>query len=450
MAFRSVVLLSIGLALAGSASATSTTSSTATATATSPLPSLVNQMPGCDIHCFPQVGKEIGCDTSDLKCLCEDTSVFKAHMGTCLLVKCSNSEYSVGLEVVIDICLAIAAKPDASAVKSAARIIKSESAEPSSESAAIRKGHGVYMAGIAALAAYAGSSVGLDSALKELDRAILKEIEYLSVPIEGWEDWSAIITGLNIALGLSLASNLNKLAKDIRWWILSRRYRSRRKVEAILQVDNVLAVLRLALTTPRITVHAVATLWVTLLLIIQVALAIIGLFYSIDPSDKLALIVFPGNVSVANMSAIQPFGHNAASSTSRSDVEYTSNIYGTMGLAYPVELRNSEPVIGDLRLDSEPVIFCDREGCDLVMLEFSVPSNPQEQLADFASWRPMAGGDGTATEIEYKGENDQELIRFAVTRVGASRQTSFMTETSAEYGSGCKTVHVLETSPDNP
>lgn len=94
-------------------------------------------------------------------------------MGTCLLVKCSNSEYSgknpmvrlystclltcsylVGLEVVIDICLAIAAKPDASAVKSAARIIKSESAEPSSESAAIRKGHGVYMAGIAALAAY--------------------------------------------------------------------------------------------------------------------------------------------------------------------------------------------------------------------------------------------------------------------------------------------------------
>lgn len=141
-----------------------------------------------------------------------------------------------------------------------------------------------------------------------------------------------------------------------------------------------------------------------------------------------------------------------------------------MGLAYPVELRNSEPVIGDLRLGSDPVIFCDREGCDLVMLEFSVPSNPQEQLADFSSWRPMAvatnrkisiattctsyavtgGGDGTATEIEYKGENDQELIRFAVTRVGASRQTSFMTETSAEYGSGCKTVHVLETSPDNP
>ncbi|CAH0033793.1 unnamed protein product [Clonostachys rhizophaga] len=152
MAFRSVVLLSIGLALASSASATSTTSSTATAT--SPLPSLVNQMPGCAMHCFPQVGKEIGCDTSDLKCLCEDTLVFKAHMGTCLLVKCSNSEYSVGLEVATDICLAMVAKPDASAVKSAASVIKSESAEPTSESAAIRKGHGVYMAGIAALAAY--------------------------------------------------------------------------------------------------------------------------------------------------------------------------------------------------------------------------------------------------------------------------------------------------------
>jgi hypothetical protein len=43
-------------------------------------------------------------------------------------------------------------------------------------------------------------------------------------------EFNVWITGLTIALGLSLASSLDKLAKDLRWWILSHRYRSRRKV----------------------------------------------------------------------------------------------------------------------------------------------------------------------------------------------------------------------------
>lgn len=43
-------------------------------------------------------------------------------------------------------------------------------------------------------------------------------------------EFNAIITGLAIALGLAIASNLNGMVGDLRWWILSRRYRSRRKV----------------------------------------------------------------------------------------------------------------------------------------------------------------------------------------------------------------------------
>ncbi|GKU08033.1 unnamed protein product [Fusarium langsethiae] len=43
-------------------------------------------------------------------------------------------------------------------------------------------------------------------------------------------DFNVWITGLTIALGLEFAGSLNKLAKDTRWWILSRRHRSRRKV----------------------------------------------------------------------------------------------------------------------------------------------------------------------------------------------------------------------------
>src|SRR6478735_4329487 len=43
-------------------------------------------------------------------------------------------------------------------------------------------------------------------------------------------EFNVWITGLTIALGLSLASSLDKLVKDLRWWILSGRYGSRRKV----------------------------------------------------------------------------------------------------------------------------------------------------------------------------------------------------------------------------
>lgn len=43
-------------------------------------------------------------------------------------------------------------------------------------------------------------------------------------------DFNVWITGLTIALGLAFAGSLDKLAKDTRWWILSRRHRSRRKV----------------------------------------------------------------------------------------------------------------------------------------------------------------------------------------------------------------------------
>ncbi|KAF7556118.1 hypothetical protein G7Z17_g1594 [Cylindrodendrum hubeiense] len=50
--------------------------------------------------------------------------------------------------------------------------------------------------------------------------------------------FNAIITGLAIALGLAIASNLNGMVGDLRWWILSRRYRSRRKVELIMEADR--------------------------------------------------------------------------------------------------------------------------------------------------------------------------------------------------------------------
>lgn len=42
--------------------------------------------------------------------------------------------------------------------------------------------------------------------------------------------FNTVIVGLSITLGLSIAGSLDSMVGDLRWWILSRRYRSIHKV----------------------------------------------------------------------------------------------------------------------------------------------------------------------------------------------------------------------------
>ncbi|RGP81370.1 hypothetical protein FLONG3_514 [Fusarium longipes] len=287
-------------------------------------------------------------------------------------------------------------------------------------------------------------------------------------------DFNVWITGLTIALGLAFANSLDKLAKDTRWWILSRRHRSRRKVEAILEAEDILAVLRMAFTSRRVTIHITAFSWFFVFVASKIGLAVLGLFYSVDLSDTLALQVVPGNVSIANMSSVQPLGFVFSASQSRSDQEYAANMYGAMSFTYMTGARTRKPEIGDLRLASDPVLFCDLDGCDFVFLESSVPSDPEEDLADMASWQPIMvatnrqmsistrcesypvtnSGDGSSTEIEYrKNTSDtrsREYFRVRVPAAIETEQTMFMTNTSTNCGPGCSTVTVLEKSAKDP
>ncbi|KAH7189976.1 hypothetical protein BKA60DRAFT_530847 [Fusarium oxysporum] len=264
-------------------------------------------------------------------------------------------------------------------------------------------------------------------------------------------DFNVWITGLTIALGLALANSLDKLAKDTRWWILSRRHRSRRKVEAILEAENIVTVLRMAFTSQRVTIHITALSWFLVFMASQIGLAVL-----------------------ANMSLVQPLGFIFSNSQSRSDQEYAANMYGVMSLTYITGARTREPEIGDLRLASDPVLFCDPDGCDFVFLESSVSSDPEEELADMASWQPImvatnrrmsistkcesypviSGGDGSSTEIEYRrnttGNKSQENVRVRVPFSVETEQTTFMTNTSTNCGPGCSTVTAFETSTKDP
>lgn len=50
--------------------------------------------------------------------------------------------------------------------------------------------------------------------------------------------FNTIIVGLSIALGLSIAGSLDSMVADLRWWILSRRYRSIHKVYILAKKDS--------------------------------------------------------------------------------------------------------------------------------------------------------------------------------------------------------------------
>lgn len=79
--------------------------------------------------------------------------------------------------------------------------------------------------------------------------------------------FNALITGFLIALGMSTMSQLTHAVGDMRWWILSKRPRSRQKVKAILHVNSMSQVIVLAFKSKRWRIHLGVLAWVALFLV---------------------------------------------------------------------------------------------------------------------------------------------------------------------------------------
>lgn len=62
--------------------------------------------------------------------------------------------------------------------------------------------------------------------------------------------FNSVITVLSLALGFNMAASFKTMAIDVRWWILSRKRRSLREVDLILNCDSMLNVLKLKLYCP--------------------------------------------------------------------------------------------------------------------------------------------------------------------------------------------------------
>ncbi|OLN89330.1 hypothetical protein CCHL11_09004 [Colletotrichum chlorophyti] len=274
--------------------------------------------------------------------------------------------------------------------------------------------------------------------------------------------YNALITGLSIALGLAVASSLNHMVAELRWWILSRRYRSKRKVELILAADNLKHTIMLAVRSKRWSIHVAALGWLLLSIGSQIGLAALGLCFSTETADKKALLV-PGNVSIANVATIETERVVKSKSNSQSALQYTANSYGTMSLSFDTAELSDAPSARAIYVASDPLMFCTDRICKYVFHETSTESitnqNSNEvtvatnrsinSTASCNAWPVTSGGDGTVSNVTVALEGNQ-TYNFTMPVRGGTDQTTFMTDSEFNCGDGCSIVTAFEASDTSP
>lgn len=118
-----------------------------------------------------------------------------------------------------------------------------------------------------------------------------------STVVTGMSQWqkygyNAIVTGCSITLGLAFAAQFNQYAEMMRWRFLAAQYRNLRDFELVLGCSSYRNTLQIAFRGWRpgtwypTKQQIVALCWFSIFVIFNVFVALIGLTYSIDVSDK--------------------------------------------------------------------------------------------------------------------------------------------------------------------
>ncbi|KAF5561730.1 hypothetical protein FNAPI_3559 [Fusarium napiforme] len=243
--------------------------------------------------------------------------------------------------------------------------------------------------------------------------------------------FNALITGFLIALGLSTMSQLTHAVQDLRWWILSKRPRSRQKVKAILHVHSMSQVLVLAFKSSRWTIHVGVATWVALFLATQIGYASLG-------------------SSIVN-----------ASSSTRSE-EYAANSYGIISLALSEGTSNDILSPGTLFFADNKFLFCDGGSCAYVFRETNTLTldNPNKAPVSAVTDRKVnitshcdalkvrQGGNGTAERITV--DNGRRETNITLPSKEVLGEKVYMTSPSRNCGNDCSIVSVFEPSTTDP
>ncbi|KAF4991465.1 hypothetical protein FDECE_14035 [Fusarium decemcellulare] len=272
--------------------------------------------------------------------------------------------------------------------------------------------------------------------------------------------FNALITGFLIALGLTTTSQLTGTVSDLRWWILSRRPRSRQKVRAILHATRMTQVLILAFKSSRLSIHLSVLVWVLLFLGSQIGYASVGLCYSVDKTEDVALLV-PGNVSIANLATVETQRVIKSSDSARAQ-QYVANSYGTVSLALNQGDADKLPKPGTLFFNDDNHFFCGDNYCTYVFHEANTKTvNDPDAIpvvattnrsvnatAQCSAHRVTQGGNGTATTIRVRV--DSKDVEVPIPIQGGPDQTTYMTSMTKSCGDDCSMISVFEASSTEP
>jgi hypothetical protein len=172
--------------------------------------------------------------------------------------------------------------------------------------------------------------------------------------------FNAIMLGLSLGLGLNLASSLKRYAVILRWYLLTRRYVSLEVFDLILGLETLTKVGKLMIISLPGIRHVkalrklpwlrearddgtrftwiVCLLWILINIGAQVLVAALSLFWPVDPSDAMPLLI-RGNVTVANLITWSTDAPDPIRSSNGTQLE-AAWVAGMEAMVYPVFALN--------------------------------------------------------------------------------------------------------------
>ncbi|OAR00173.1 hypothetical protein LLEC1_07417, partial [Akanthomyces lecanii] len=194
-----------------------------------------------------------------------------------------------------------------------------------------------------------------------------------ALPLRKKLEFNTLVIGLTISLGLNIASSLKANAMELQWWLLSLRRYKPREADLIMSSEQFTTMLQLGWTTRHTLIQIFVTVFVTMNIVrkaalylvcaqgSQIALALLGITYNVNPAEKFA-VTTPGLVSIADLSDIQGPNVLATSKNQNLTVDvnsrrYSANMFGQLGLSYSAATMDDVPRPGALYYPELPQLY---------------------------------------------------------------------------------------------
>lgn len=266
--------------------------------------------------------------------------------------------------------------------------------------------------------------------------------------------FNAVITALSITLSLNLASSLKAMAGDARWWFLSLRDWSLVEADLILESEYMSHLFKLAYETKLWSVRLAVLSWMLLNLAAQIAVATLGLFYTVDSATTVT-ITRPGIVAIPSLTEIDTDRVVTDESQDLGALRYTANSYGQVALAWDAGSMAEVPKPNVVWDPNGPLIYCGSDYCEYVFFEgtpvqhhryLAVATNRTVRASAVCdSFRVTKGGDGRGSDIVLSNGTT-----VAIPARNGAAQTTFMTDDNQSLGLATARIRAFEASEEKP